>query len=850
MEKLEETLKKSVIFNALRDTELKGIINNAVQVNFPAGSLIAQEGDEGNECYVILDGTVQVFTTASDGQEIVLAKREEGEVIGEQSLLPGGSGRRNASLRAYSNISLLRITKKAFQDVLAQDNPLKEKLLHKGEQQVKDIFLRQSAIFRSLPFDAGGHWYKEETFADGEVIFKQGDYGNKLYLIISGTANVFEEQKGEQKLILQLSTGRTFGEKALFEKKPRSATIIANGELKAFSIDGAKFLELYDEKPEVREYIQALKRVYPLASRGLASQYFGKFMGLDCLTTVASLPNGTTVLSSLVIGQDIFNMRVLLEDDKKLDALRFQDIKKGAERELLLLEKKVVGFNSQTMSDSRVVGVTAQGRWSELGKIYRAVLEQKSLEPYQLELFKEQGTLWPDVALPAYEDGEIVCECMEMNRGELRSKLEGCKTTDDLIEQTGAGTICGACKPLLQEMVGYADWTNVTITETSSVAEEVRSFSFKPQQGTFKHPAKPGQHVIVQARIDSKWIQRPYTISSAAQAVDHHEITVKREPQGYFSNWLFADDWQDTPIRVSSPQGDFFADLSRLEPIICLSSDIGIAPSLAIYRTIAQAGNEEQILHLDYSTQRPEQLVYADELQSIAKTHKNISVNLRVTDKDNDISIADIKQIAQKHLSARYYVSGPNYYQETIQAYLKAAGVPKKHINIGEFNPIGDKPPKQNKNYFYLGLLFIIIFAVQDEFGIKFFESVRAGENFKRWTGVLLTLYIAAQFILPVMRLTGKVKAAAHHYQLHKLQGAFAPLAYYVHSTTMGYGYLAVLSAVFFGNFILGLFNHEMMAKPKNKKRYSHHWLVSHVVLSVMMLGLIAYHVYIVFVYR
>lgn len=849
MKRLEEALKKSGIFSALSASELKGVADTSVQVNFPAGSLIAQEGDEGNECYIILDGIVQVFTVLSDGQEIVLAKREEGEVIGEQSLLPGSSGYRNASLRAYTNIILLRITKKAFQAVLVQDNPLKEKLLRQGEEQVKDKLLRQSSLFRSLPFGTAGHWYKKEVFADGQVVFSQGSYGNKLYLIMSGKADVFEEKEGEQKLILQLSTGRTFGEKALLEKKPRSATVIANGELKVFSIDGAKFLELYDEKPEIREYIKTLKRVYPLAGNNFASQYFGKFMGLDCLTTVTSLPDGTTVVSSLVIGQDIFNMSVVLEDDTKLDALRFQDLKQGSERELLLLEKKVVGFNSRAMGNSRVVGVTAQGQWSELGKVYRAVLEQKTLESYQIELFKKEGTLWPDVALPAYENEEIVCECMEMNRGHLLSQLEGCKTAEDLIEQTGAGTICGACKPLLQEMVGYADWTNVTITETFLVAEEIRSFSFKPQQGKFK-PAKPGQHILVQARIDGKWVQRPYTISSAAKAVDYREIIVEREEKGYFSNWLFADNWQEVPMRVSSPQGDFCADLSELGPIVCLAGDIGITPFLAICRTIIKEDNKEQILHLDYSAKNHEKLVCIEELQDIAKNHENITVNLRTIDQENDVSVVDIQQIAREYPNARYYVSGPSYYQEAVQACLKAANIPKKSINIGEFNPIGDKPPKQNKNYFFIGLVFLILFAVQDEFGIKFFESTREGEIFKRWTGLLLTLYIAAQFILPVVRLTGRVKLAAQHYQIHKLQGAFAPIVYYIHSTTMGYGYLGILSAVFFGNFILGLFNHEMMAKPSNKKRYSNQWLVSHVFLAVILVGLIGYHIYIVLLYK
>jgi len=88
MIKDEQIIKQSGLFDSLTEAEFAMLVNNATQVDIPSGGTIMYEGDIGHECYIIMQGSIQVFTTASDGQEIVLVRRETGEFIGEQSLLP------------------------------------------------------------------------------------------------------------------------------------------------------------------------------------------------------------------------------------------------------------------------------------------------------------------------------------------------------------------------------------------------------------------------------------------------------------------------------------------------------------------------------------------------------------------------------------------------------------------------------------------------------------------------------------------------------------------------------------------------------------------------------------------
>ena len=836
MSYIQRILRKSDFFNPLEPTELEALVNCMTRLDIPAGGMIAKEGDVGKECYVVLEGDVQVFSITK-GQEIVLARRGVGEVIGEQALLPNSTGRRNASLRAYSDVTLLQISKQDFQAVLLEDNPLKEKLLKCSEEQLQNSLLRQSKLFGSLPFKSEATWYRLESFADGAIIFHQGDPPDRVYLITSGKADVFEEDGDTQKLVLQLGLGRTFGERALIERVPRSATVIAHGVLKTISIDGKHFLELSETNPDVRQYMQTLKKVYLLAGKGFTTQYIGKFLDQDCLTTVSSLIDGSVAISSLVIGQDIFNMNISLSEGVKVEKICYYDKGKSIERELLLAR-------------GQVVGVTSKGYWSELGRLYRQILEESPLQDGQLKLFKEKGIIWSEIPKVFYKNSETVCHCMQISCSELLTAIgANCKTISDLMDATGAGTICGSCRPILHEMIDEGSWIPVHVFEEVPVAEEIRSFRLKPQNGKLS-PAKPGQHIVIQAHIDGKWVQRPYTISSAAQETSYYEITMKREPQGFFSNWMFAGNWRDAIIRTSKPQGEYFADLGKSAGIVCLVGGIGVTPSLAMCRSAIRASYRGP-LHVDYSAQNEKQLAYAKEFKEAADRYKNIKINLRITNRDSHLQAADIKALVAEYPEAHFYICGPKPYQLAIERYLDAARVPTERINIEEFKAVSQEPVQQNRGYFYLGLFLLVAFALQDALGLKIpeIESLQVEEAYRHWSGLALTLYIAAQFILPLMRLCSKTKTTVRQYRIHKWQGALAPLIYYFHATGMGYAYLLFLSYVYFANFLLGLFNHELIGS-KQKKYYSFYWLTSHVVLSLLSVALIAYHIYVVFAYK
>ena len=85
------------------------------------------------------------------------------------------------------------------------------------------------------------------------VILREGESGDSIFLIGSGEVSVVSLRKGDHKIPLcTLRTGEFFGEMALFERRPRFATVITKERCSLLEIKGQKFLELMREHPDIQ----------------------------------------------------------------------------------------------------------------------------------------------------------------------------------------------------------------------------------------------------------------------------------------------------------------------------------------------------------------------------------------------------------------------------------------------------------------------------------------------------------------------------------------------------------------------------------------------------------------------
>jgi CRP-like cAMP-binding protein len=88
---------------------------------------------------------------------------------------------------------------------------------------------------------------KRRTYAADETIVREGSTGTALYIVLSGTARV--EREGAA--IGKLKAGDFFGELALIEEHPRSATVVAAESTECLLFPAWEFTALLNEHPEV-----------------------------------------------------------------------------------------------------------------------------------------------------------------------------------------------------------------------------------------------------------------------------------------------------------------------------------------------------------------------------------------------------------------------------------------------------------------------------------------------------------------------------------------------------------------------------------------------------------------------
>lgn len=119
----------------------------------------------------------------------------------------------------------------------------------------------------SIPFFAGldhasleqvGRGMRVRRFRRGEVIFHLGDPGDALFIVTSGAIKIMlPSDTGDEAILATLRAGDVFGELALLDGAPRSATAAALEPTETLVLPRQRFRELLDTQPAVRDALLA-----------------------------------------------------------------------------------------------------------------------------------------------------------------------------------------------------------------------------------------------------------------------------------------------------------------------------------------------------------------------------------------------------------------------------------------------------------------------------------------------------------------------------------------------------------------------------------------------------------------
>lgn len=115
-------------------------------------------------------------------------------------------------------------------------------------------------------------------------------------------------------------------------------------------------------------------------------------------------------------------------------------------------------YRRLVIDNGKLVGAISVGGAPEASRLQQAIREGKRVWPWEVREFQRTGRLWPShqpTSVEHWPDGATVCNCTGTTRGKLCSAIQkGCSTMERLQSETGAGTVCGSCKPLLDQLLG------------------------------------------------------------------------------------------------------------------------------------------------------------------------------------------------------------------------------------------------------------------------------------------------------------------------------------------------------------------------------------------------------------
>ena len=111
-----QSLARVPLFQRLEPHELEHLAEEVEQVNYKAGEIIFHEYDTGDALYVVEEGSVRIWVTDEDVQQVTLAELIPGQFFGELSVLD--RGQRSSSASAIGDTHLHRLSSDSFQKFL------------------------------------------------------------------------------------------------------------------------------------------------------------------------------------------------------------------------------------------------------------------------------------------------------------------------------------------------------------------------------------------------------------------------------------------------------------------------------------------------------------------------------------------------------------------------------------------------------------------------------------------------------------------------------------------------------------------------------------------------------------
>ncbi len=194
---------------------------------------------------------------------------------------------------------------------------------------------------------------------------------------------------------------------------------------------------------------------------------------------------------------------------------------------------------------------------------------------------------------------------------------------------------------------------------------------------------RAGQHLTVRIEVDGVPLERCYSIASSPTRPERLTLTVKRVPGGPVSTWLHERFGVGDRLHVRGPLGRFTMLEHPARRYLFLSAGSGITPLMSMTRALQDLPVAVDVAFV-HSARSPADLIFRDELASMAASHDWLSVTTvceadapseawsgprgRLTREILEAAVPDL-------LEREVLTCGPEPYRQAVRSLLASAGV-------------------------------------------------------------------------------------------------------------------------------------------------------------------------------
>jgi CRP/FNR family cyclic AMP-dependent transcriptional regulator len=301
-------LRALAVFQHIKDEQIIRLSKFAHLEHLAEGGHVFKEEDRSMDFYVVRDGRIEIRKETPFGAQI-LGSLTAGTIFGEMNFID--RTHRSSDAMAVIPSSCYTFSFSALDQLMDEDKQLAvglhwafwrsltEKVRDANEQlklffqedakkgqgrkrvegtrEVQQVTVKSEDkvdLFKERGLSAGemkllATFSSEERFREGSMVFREGERGDKLYIVLDGRVRIskFIPGVGEEALAV-LDRGDFFGEMALIDDKPRSADAKAHdGDATVLSLDRATLNEILSMDPHAS--LQFLNLLCRMISRRL-----------------------------------------------------------------------------------------------------------------------------------------------------------------------------------------------------------------------------------------------------------------------------------------------------------------------------------------------------------------------------------------------------------------------------------------------------------------------------------------------------------------------------------------------------------------------------------------------------